>query len=218
MPKTLTDGLNELLYKRAASGPFNNSLISGLTKYVNDNGLAGPALGLAGLATAGSIASGGGNEVAKIISDRYQKMNEPTWKAMGEAKLYQDNPELINYQKAQEALLKLKYEAPITVGTDIAEKAIGGLGSNVAGMLEEAKARNAFDQISSSPIVQALGKEKARNIYDQLTAIAPQLVRKAPGTALAVMARSMDEGAGAATIDPNMAMSLTRSASELAKI
>ena len=198
-----------------------NALINGaFGKFLSELGTNGalstvaPLIALGGVASA---ASGGANTVANLVADRYKNMNEPTWKAMGESKLYQENPELVNYQKAQEALMKLKYEKPVDIGSNLAEKAIGGMGSNMSGMLEEARARNAFNQISGSPIVQALGEDKARNIYDQLSAIAPGLIRKAPGTALSVMTRSMDEG-GQATIDPNMAMQLTRAAGELNKI
>ena len=210
MHKTLLEGLKNHMGKTAGA-------VDKAIERLSAGGAALPILGLGAALAGANVVGSASDTVGKIITDRYQKMNEPTWQALGQSNLYQNNPELINYQKAQEALLKLKYEKPVDIGSNLIENAIGGVGSNMATMLEQSKAQNAFNQISSSPIVQALGEEKAKAIYNQLTAIAPKLVRKAPGTALSVMANSMDNG-GQATIDPNMAMNLARAAGELNKM
>lgn len=52
----------------------------------------------------------------------------------------------------------------------------------------------AFGQIQGSNVVQHLGEEKAKAIFDQVSNIAPTVVSKAPGVALAALESAVASG------------------------
>lgn len=166
-------------------------------------------------ATALNALEAGAEDVSDVIKKRYLAMNDPTWAAMGQAQLYGQNDPLQQFIKQREAIYKLKYDMPVDLAGQAAGGLMGELGSGLKGMLTGGGQSAAFNSISQTPQVQALGRAKAQQIFDQVAALAPNVVTKAPGVALSVMDSAIASGSTA--LRPELASSLTQAAEKLAR-
>lgn len=182
--------------------------------------MAGDASGglgsLAGTLAAVALAEPIVDNLSGLAIERYKNINTPTWQAMGANQLYGDYLGLIEFQRRNEALMKLKYDKPVEVGGELAGEAVKEIGRSMKGVSNDYKATRAFDMIENTPQVRALGKEKARQIFDQVAALSPNVIRKAPNVALSIMNDAIMTDSTA--LRPETAQNLARASSELSKI
>lgn len=138
-----------------------------------------------GGAAAAALAAGAViNNAAKLFTDRYKALNMPTWEMQGQAKMWGQNGGTARYVRGQEALTKGMYEMPyelikdrfITRGNQILDLP--------GAAYDRYKLGQKFEAIRNDPSVQAMGEAKARDLYMQVGKLAPDLVRKAPATAI----------------------------------
>lgn len=123
-------------------------------------------------------------ELADYFKKRWLAINEPSWKAQGEAKMWGQQGGAKRYALGQETFTKALFEAP----ADLAKERFISLGNKILDMPGDAydryKVAKKFDEIKNDPSVQAMGEAKARALYNQVARLSPDVVRKAPGSVL----------------------------------
>lgn len=172
-------------------------------------------LGGAGLTAlvGGGIALTGANALFDILKTRYNALNRPTWDAQGQAKLFGENADTYSFVKGREMLYKGMYEIPFNVVNKEAAEFVDDAEALGSKLMTDYKLNQNFQRLTSSPEVQALGQAKARMLYDQMASLAPNVIRKAPTTALSAMQSAI--AADSLALRPELIYNLARAESSL---
>ena len=144
----------------------------------------GNTLGLAGAAGTMAVLGTAAHHGFGFLRDRFTAMRRPSWDIMGQARAFGDHGGSMRYVRGQEALLKGMYEIPYDIVKNRATMIADSVLDRPGKMYNKYKLNQAFDKIKDDPSVRAMGVNRARDMYMDIGALAPDVVRKAPGTVI----------------------------------
>lgn len=196
--------------KKAGKGLGNvgGQLVEALMPHLNMKNLAIGAGGLLGFGLLDNILEEVVDGTADIAKTRYKALNDPAWKEMGKARLYGDYDDIARYTRAKEMLYNATYDKPLNLVFDQLGGALDKVQSNYAKQFKQGDIEKAFSTLKGTPEVSALGEAKAKMLYEQVAKIAPDVVSKAPGTALSVLQSAVASDSTA--LRPDMIYNLAR--------
>lgn len=185
-----------------------DKMIEAILGKLNTKNVLLGAGGLLGLGMVDNIAEELVDAAVDIGKTRYKSLNDPTWKELGKARLYGDYDDIARYTRGKEMLYDATYDKPLNLVFDQLGGALDKVQSNYADHFRKGKTEQAFEALRKTPEVSALGEAKAKMIFDQISAVAPDVIRNAPSTALSVMQSAIASDSTA--LRPDMIFNLAR--------
>lgn len=166
---------------------------------------------LAGAAGALALLGVTAHHTLDYLKGRFTALNKPSWEMQGQARMYGDQGGTVRYVKGQESLVKGMFEIPYDIvktrATAIADSFLDQPGKTY----DKYRVAEAFEKIRNDPSVQAMGVAQARDMFMDIGKLAPDVVRKAPGTVVpAIQNAIMTDSTG---LRPDYIQAITRAQS-----